>query len=121
MLMAVVFGLGLAAGLFYHPFLVPWLLASALFVANFGLSVIFFKGMTRMSTSAAAGLAVVSFMIRLGLLGLGLLAIALTLPDYLLVTAISFLVVYTFFFAFEISIGIRGRKIARHSAAGGEA
>ena len=120
-LIAAFIGIGFLAGMFYRPLLVPWMLASGLFFANYALSLIFFSAMTRLTTSAAAGVAVMSFMLRFGLMGLGLMAIAMALPEYFLATAICFLVVYTFFFAIEISMGIKGRKPASPPAAGGEA
>jgi hypothetical protein len=108
--MASIFVLGLIAGIFIRPFLVPWLLASGLFLINFAFSLIFLAAMSNVKTTAAAGLAVVSFMIRFGLLGAGLLAVALILPEHLLITAVCFLAVYTIFFGIEIAIGIRGRN-----------
>ncbi len=120
-LIAAFIGIGFLAGMFYRPLLVPWLLASGIFLANYALSLVFFKAMTRLSSSAAAGVAVISFMLRFGLMGLALLAVAMALPQYLLATAICFLVVYTFFFAIEISMGIRGRRAVSPPAAGGEA
>lgn len=109
--MAAIFVIGLVAGLIAGPvFLVPWLLSSGLFLVNFVLSLIFLAAMSRVKASAAAGIAVMSFMVRFGLLGVGLLAVALTLRDYFLVTAVCFLVVYTIFFGIEIVIGLRGRN-----------
>ncbi|RJQ46586.1 MAG: hypothetical protein C4534_02530 [Gaiellales bacterium] len=108
--MAAIFVLGLAAGVLYRPFLVPWLLASALFLVNFAFSLIFLAAMSRVKASAAAGIAVVSFVVRFGLLGAGLLAVALALPQHFLVTAVCFLTVYTIFFGIEIAIGLRGRN-----------
>ncbi|GBE57185.1 hypothetical protein BMS3Abin01_00094 [bacterium BMS3Abin01] len=112
---------GLAVGMVYRPLLVPWLLASCLFAVNFALSLVFFKAMSRLSTSAAAGVAVISFLLRLGLMGLGLVAIAVALPEYFLFTAVCFLAVYTLFFGLEIALGIKGRGMVRPPAAGGEA
>lgn len=120
--MAVIFLLGLAVGVFYRPFLVPWLLASALFLVNFVLSLFFLAAMSRVTTKAAAALAVVSFLIRFGLLGVGLLAVALALPEHFLVTAVCFLAVYTIFFGIEIAIGLRGRgNMIQQTVNGGEA
>lgn len=107
--MAAVFVLGLIAGFFVRPFLVPWLLASGLFLVNFVFSLIFLAAMSHVKASAAAGIAVISFMVRFGLLGLGLVAVALTLPEHFLITAVCFLAVYTIFFGIEITIGIKGR------------
>lgn len=114
-------GIGIVSGIFIHSLMVPWLLASALFIVNYILSLFFLGPIARLGTSAAAGLAVVSFMLRFGLLGLGLVAVALALPEYFTVTAICFLVVYTVFFALEIAVGVRGRKAASPPAQGGEA
>lgn len=107
--MVALFVLGLIAGVIVRPFLVPWLLASGLFLVNFIFSLIFLAAMSHVKSSAAAGIAVISFMVRFGLLGLGLLAVALLLPDHFLVTAVCFLAVYTIFFGIEIAIGIKGR------------
>lgn len=120
-LIAAFFGIGLLAGMIYRPLLVPWLLAAGLFLINFAISLLFLKAMARLKTSAAAGVAVISFLLRFGLLGLGLLAVALALPDHFLATAICFLVVYTVFFALEIFMGVKGRGMVRPPAAGGEA
>lgn len=119
-LIAAFIGIGFFAGMFYRPLLVPWMLASGIFLVNYALSLLFFQAITRLSTSAAAGVAVISFLLRFGLMGLGLLGVALVLPEYLVATAICFLVVYTIFFAFELSMGVRGRKPASPPAAGGE-
>lgn len=119
--MATIFALGLAAGLFIRPFLVPWLLASALFLVNFVFSLVFLAAMSHVKTAAAAGIAVVSFIIRFGLLGAGLLTVALVLPEYFVITAVCFLAVYTIFFGIEIAIGFRGRNnMIQHTVNGGE-
>ena len=111
---------GLAAGMVYRPLLVPWLLASCLIAVNFALSLLFVKAMSRLSTGAAAGVAVISFMLRLGLMGLGLVAVGVALPDYLLMTAICFLIVYTLFFALDIGANIRSRGAVEAPAQRGE-
>lgn len=120
--MASLFVLGLVAGIIYRPLLVPWLLASGLFLVNFVFSLLFLAVMSHLKTSAAAGLAVVSFLVRFGLLGAGLLAVAILLPEYFVVTAVCFLVVYTIFFGIEIAIGLRGRNnMMQQTVKGGEA
>lgn len=112
---------GMIAGIFVRPLLVPWALASVLFLVNYAVSLIFLKAIARLSTAAAAGLALFSFFLRFGLLGLSLVAVALALPQYLLATAICFLLVYTLFMALEIAVGIKGRSVQGPPAAGGEA
>ena len=123
MLMAAIFVLGLIAGIVFRSFLVPWLLASGLFLVNFLISLLFLAAMSHVKSGAAAGLALLSFVVRFGLLGAGLLTVALVLPEYLLVTAICFLAVYTIFFGIEIAIGLRGRNnmIQQTVNGGGEA
>jgi hypothetical protein len=108
--MVSIFVLGLVAGIFVRPFLVPWLLASLLFLVNFVFSLVFLAAMSNVKTSAAAGIAVLSFVVRFVLLGAGLLTVALILPEHFLITAVCFLAVYTIFFGIEIAIGIRGRN-----------
>lgn len=108
---------GMLAGIFVRPLLVPWLLASGLFLVNYALSLIFFKAMSRMTASAAAGVAVLSFVMRFGLLGLALVGVALGLKEYFLRAAICFLLVYTIFLVLEIAVGLKGR--ATHQATSG--
>ena len=84
------------------------------------VSLFFMKAITRLSTAAAAGVAVMSFVIRFGLLGLALVGVALALPEYFLTTAICFLLVYTLFLVFEIAVGLKGRTVSSPPAAGGE-
>jgi hypothetical protein len=120
--MAAIFVLGLVAGLIYQPLLIPWLLASGLFLVNLLVSIFFMAAMSRTKTSVAAGIAVVSFLLRFGLLGIGLVVVALALPEYFLVTAVCFLAVYTIFFGIEIAIGLKGRdSMVKHTAEGGGA
>ncbi len=111
---------GMLAGILYRPLLVPWLLASGLFLFNYAASLLFLKGMTRLGTGAAAGLAVVSFLLRFVLLGASLVAVALVWPDRLVMTAVSFLVIYTLFFALETAVNLRSSK-GDSTAQGGEA
>ena len=111
---------GLVAGIFIRPLLVPWLLASCLFIANYAISLFFLRAINRLSTGAAAGIAIMSFIIRFGLLGLALVTVALTLPQYFLTTAVCFLLVYTLFLGLEIAVGIKGRAVSSPPAAGGE-
>ena len=119
--MMVFLAAGLVAGIIVRPLLVPWLLASGLFLANYSISLLFMRAIPRLSNAAAAGVAVMSFFIRFGLLGLALLGVALGLPEYLLTTAICFLLVYTLFLVFEIAVGLKGRPVSDPPAAGGEA
>ncbi|MEK6536175.1 MAG: hypothetical protein AABZ63_01675 [Actinomycetota bacterium] len=107
--MMVFIAAGLVAGIFIRPLLVPWLLASSLFILNYSLSLLFMRPISRLAAGAAAGVALVSFFLRFGLLGLGLIAMALALPEYFLTTAICFLLVYTLFMGLEIAVGIKGR------------
>lgn len=119
--MMVLIAAGMVAGIFYRPLLVPWLLSSALFILNYSLSLLFMSPISQLATSAAAGVALLSFFLRFGLLGLGLIAVALALPEYFLTTAICFLLVYTLFLGLEIAVGIRGNTVPDQPAAGGEA
>jgi hypothetical protein len=119
-LLGALMAAGLGVGMVYRPLLVPWLLASGLIAVNFALSLLFLRAMAHLGTGAAAGVAVVSFMLRLGLMGLGLVAVAVALPDYLLMTAVCFLAVYTLFFALEIGSSVYGRG-SGSSAQRGEA
>ncbi len=119
-LMMVFLAAGLAAGIFVRPLLVPWLLASGLFLANYSIQIFFMKAISRLSTAAAAGVAVTSFIMRFGLLGLALVAVALTLREYFLTTAICFLLVYTLSLGFEIALNLKGRAVSSPPAAGGE-
>ena len=109
---------GMVAGLIVRPLLVPWMLASGLFLLNYSVSLIFMRAIPRLSTSAAAGVAVLSFFLRFGLLALALTGVALGLRDYFLTTAVCFLLVYTLFLVFEIAVGLKGRAVPQ---AGGEA
>lgn len=109
---------GMVAGIFVRPLLVPWLLASGLFLLNYSLSLIFMRAIPRLSTGAAAGVALLSFFLRFGLLGLALIGVALGLKQYFVTTAICFLLVYTLFLGFEIAVGVKGRTVPN---AGGEA
>lgn len=109
---------GMLAGIFVRPLLVPWMLASGLFLVNYAVSVIFLKAIPRLSAPAAAGVAVISFVIRFGLLGLALVGVAVGLKEYFLTTAICFLLVYTLFLVLEIAVGLKGRPAP---TAGGEA
>lgn len=119
--MMVLIAAGMVAGIFIRPLLVPWLLSSALFILNYSLSLLFMRPISQLATSAAAGVALLSFFLRFGLLGLGLIAVALALPEYFLTTAICFLLVYTLFLGLEIAVGIRGNTVPDQPAAGGEA
>lgn len=119
-LMMVFLAAGVVAGLAYRPLLVPWLIASCLFIVNYFVSMLFMRGATRLSTGAAAGVAITSFFLRFGLLGLALITVALTLRDQFLATAICFLVVYTLFLGLEIAVGLKGRAVSNPPAAGGE-
>lgn len=113
---------GMAAGLLVRPLLVPWILASGLFLLNYCVSLFFMRAIPRLSTSAAAGVAVLSFFLRFGLLALALFGVALALRQYFLTTAICFLLAYTLFLVMEIAMGIKGRRgVSRRPAAGGEA
>ena len=112
---------GMIAGIFVRPLLVPWILASGLFLINYSLSLIFMKAISAMSTAAAAGVAVLSFVIRFGLLGVALVGVALGLKEYFLTTAICFLLVYTLFLVFEISVNAKSRPAGTSSVPGGEA
>lgn len=113
---------GMAAGFLVRPLLVPWILASGLFLLNYSISLFFLRAIPRLSTSAAAGVAVVSFLLRFGLLGLALIGVALALKQYFLITAICFLLVYTLFLVFEIAVGVKGQRAVSHpQAPGGEA
>jgi hypothetical protein len=119
--MTVLIAAGMVAGIIVRPLLVPWLLASGLFIVNYAVSLIFMRAIVRLSTSAAAGVALVSFFMRFGLLGLALVGVALALPEYFLTTAICFLLVYTLFLGFEITVGLKGRSGQGQPTAGGEA
>ncbi|MHB0867679.1 MAG: hypothetical protein ACYC6B_06390 [Thermoleophilia bacterium] len=112
---------GMVAGIFVRPLLVPWSLASCLFLVNYAVSLLFMRAIPRLSTSAAAGVAVMSFFMRFGLLGLALIGVALALKEYFLTTAICFLLVYTLFLGVEIAVGLKGQTVAKAPAAGGEA
>ncbi len=112
---------GLVAGIFVRPLLVPWLLASGLFIANYFISLLFMRAISRLTTAAAAGVALVSFFLRFGLLALALVAVALALPQLFLTTAICFLLVYTLFLGLEIVVGLKSRAVPKSPAAGGEA
>lgn len=118
--MMVTLAVGMVAGLVVRPLLVPWLLASCLFIVNYFLSLLFLKAIARLGTSAAAGVAVLSFFIRFTLMGLALVAVALALREYFVTTAVCFLLVYTLFMCLEIAAGLKGRGVARPPA-GGEA
>ena len=111
---------GVVAGLIYRPLLAPWLLASVLFIVNYFVSLLFMNAATKLKTSAAAGVAVMSFFLRFGLLALALVTIALTLRDQFLATAICFLVVYTLFMFVEIAVGLKGRAISNPPVSGGK-
>lgn len=120
-LMMVFLAAGLVAGMIVRPLLVPWLLASCLFLVNYSISLLFMRAIPRLSNAAAAGVAVMSFFLRFGLLGLALVGVALGLPEYLLTTAVCFLLVYTLFLIFEIAVGLKGRPVTESPAAGGKA
>jgi hypothetical protein len=120
-LMMVFLAAGLVAGMIVRPLLIPWLLASCLFLANYFLSMLFMRAIPKLSNAAAAGVAVMSFFIRFGLLGLALVGVALGLPEYFLTTAICFLLVYTLFLVFEIAVGLKSRPVTDSPVAGGEA
>ncbi|MBE0430021.1 MAG: hypothetical protein IBX61_09170 [Thermoleophilia bacterium] len=109
---------GLGAGLVVRPLLAPWILASGLFVLNYSVSLFFMRAIPRLSTSAAAGVAVLSFFLRFGLLGIALVGVALGLREYFMTTAVCFLLIYTLFLVFEIAVGLRGRTVI---SPGGEA
>ncbi len=108
-MMTAVIAVGLLLGLAVRPLLAPWALAAAVFILNYGLSLPFMPMIGRLSAAAAAGLAMISFLIRFGLIGLGLLLVALALPHYFVSTAVCFLVIYTAFLGLEIIVGLRGR------------
>lgn len=108
-LMTAVITIGLLLGLLVRPLFAPWALASAIFVLNYGMSLPFMPLIGRLNAAAAAGIAVISFLIRFGLIGLGLLLVALALPQYFVSTAICFLAVYTVFLGLEIFVGLKGR------------
>ena len=112
---------GIVAGLIYRPLLVPWLVASCLFTINYFVSMLFMNAAANLKVGAAASVAIMSFFLRFGLLGMALVTIALTMRERFLATAICFLVVYTLFMGLEIAVGIRGRTITRPPATGGEA
>jgi len=118
--MLVFLAAGMVAGIFVRPLLVPWLLASCIFMANYSISLLFSRAIYKLSVPVAAGVAIMSFVIRFGLIGLALIAVALALKEYFLTTAICFLLVYTLFFALEIAVGIKGRAVSSPSATGGE-
>ncbi|MFA6001689.1 MAG: hypothetical protein WC828_06190 [Thermoleophilia bacterium] len=118
--MMVFLAVGVIAGLIHRPLLVPWLLASCLFIVNYFVSMLFMNAATKLKTSAAAGVAVMSFFLRFGLLALALITVALTLRDQFLATAICFLIVYTLFMGVEIFVGLKGRAIANPPATGGK-
>lgn len=111
-LSAIIGLITLAAALFVHPLLVPWLLASLIFTLNYAISLLFLLAINRLKTTAAAGVAVLSFLMRFGLIGLGLLTVALALHDYFLATAICFLVLYTAFLGLEIFVNIKTRTMS---------
>lgn len=119
--MAAVIGAGSGVGLFVRPVLVPWLLASLLFLVNLGLSLVFFRLLARFSPAAAAGLALLSLALRLGLVALGLLLAGWLLPAYFAATAVSFLVVYTLFVGLEIVMGLKLRPGTGAPVSGGGA
>jgi hypothetical protein len=119
--MTVFMAAGLVVGYFVKPLLVPWALSSGLFCVNYFLSILFLRAMPRLTSSAAAGVAVLSFVLRFGLLGLALVGVALALPERLLATAVCFLLVYTLFMVLEIAVGIKTRTVSQSPAAGGEA
>ena len=120
-LMAAVIGVGLLAGMFVRPLLVPWMLSAAIFIVNYGLSLLFLQSMGRLKAGAAAGVAVLSFLIRFGLIGMGLLLVALALPVYFMATALCFLVVYTVFVGLEVIVGLKYRdRDGRTASAGGK-
>ncbi len=108
-MMTAVIAVGLLLGLVVRPLFAPWALAAAIFAVNYGLSLPFMPLIGRVSAGAAAGVAVLSFLLRFGLIGLGLLLVALALPQYFVSTAICFLVAYTAFLGLEIFVGLRGR------------
>ena len=118
--MMVFIAAGLAAGVIVRPLLVPWALASCLFLLNYSISLVFMKAIPRLPTAAAAGVALVSFFLRFGLLALALIGVALGLRQYFLTTAICFLLVYTLFLGLEIAVGLKGRSVSGSTAAGGE-
>ena len=107
--MAAVVAAGVVAGLFNRPLLAPWLLSAALFAANLALSLVFFRVLARLSPAAAAGLAMLSLVLRLGLVALGLALVGWLLPGHFAATAVSFLVVYTIFVGAEIAMGLKAR------------
>ncbi len=117
--MTVIALVAIAALLFVHQLLVPWLLSSAIFIMNYAISLLFLQAIGRLKAGAAAGVAVLSFLIRFGLIGLGLLLVALALPDHLLATALCFLAVYTVFLGLEIFVNLKARGVP--SSSGGEA
>ena len=108
-LMTVVIGVGLLVGVLDRPLFAPWALAAGIFAVNYGLSLPFMPLIARLNAGAAAGVAILSFLIRFGLIGLGLLLVALALPNYFVMTSICFLVVYTAFLTLEIFVGLRSR------------
>jgi hypothetical protein len=116
-LMMVIIGAGLLVGMLMRPLLLPWLLASAIFIMNYSLTLLFLRAMGGLKAGAAIGVALLSFLVRFGLIGLGLLLVALALPSHLLATALCFLVVYTAFLSLEIIVALRSRT----ASAGGEA
>lgn len=116
--MAAVIGAGVVAGLLVPGLLVPWLLASSLFMVNLILFLVFFRFMARVGPAAAAGVAVLSFLFRFGVMGLGLALMALLLPGYFLAAAVCFLVVYTLFLGLEIAAGLKGRTVIPGSGGG---
>ena len=78
--MMVFIAAGLVAGIFIRPLLVPWLLASSLFILNYSLSLLFMRPISRLASRRrrrGAG----EFFPPVRLLGLGLIAMALALPD----------------------------------------
>ena len=115
-MMTIVIAAGMLVGLLVHALLLPWLLSSAIFVVNYALSLLFLAPMARLQAGAAAGVAVLSFLIRFGLIGLGLLLVALALPQYFLATAICFLAVYSAFLLLEIFVGLKGRADVKREA-----
>ena len=118
--MMVFLAAGLAAGVVVRPLLVPWLLASCLFILNYTISIFFMRAIPRLSTAAATGVALVSFFLRFGLMAIGLVGVALGLREYFLTTAICFLLVYTLFLGLEIAVGLKGRPVSNPTATGGE-
>ena len=118
--MLIFLATGMVAGIFIRPLLVPWALASCLFFLNYSISLVFMKAVPRLPAAAATGVALVSFLLRFGLLALALIGVAVGLKQYFLTTAVCFLLVYTLFLGLEIAVGLKGRPVPGSPAAGGD-